>query len=203
MVIGPRTLVAVACYGCRSGKCRGSTLRRLAQRRGPVFPGVDRGFAAHTVRRLFPHHFAELRRWRVAIDKIVRHINAELEGQREAVVVQTAAQKDAFRIAHLRVAMADGLFRQRRGVDRRNQRVVSCRKGVRIHALQARARQCQWHKQVAVTLQPLHHCRWHHAHQPLQVCLGVKRTVQAAQRGKAQTIGRHGGAALVCSVPGR
>ncbi len=72
------------------------------------FPCVLAGFAAHLCLGLRPGERGEALRNAGGLDKIVRHVDEELEGQAEAVFNQARGEEDGLGGAENGVAMADG-----------------------------------------------------------------------------------------------
>ena len=76
------------------------------------FPCILAGFAAHLCLSLRPGESREAIGNARGLDKIMRHIDEELEGEAEAVFNETRGDEDGLRIAEGSVAMADGAVAQ-------------------------------------------------------------------------------------------
>ena len=80
-------------------------------------PGVLAGFAAHLRLGLRPGQRGEALGNAGGFDKVVRHVDEELEGQAEAVFDQARGDEDGLGGAEGGVAMADGAVAELDGVD--------------------------------------------------------------------------------------
>ena len=124
---------------------------RLCQRAAVLgaaagLPGVLAGFAADLGLGLRPGERGKALRNAGGLDKVVGHVDEELEGQAEAVLDQARGEKDRLGGAEDGVAMADGAVAQIDGVAGSDHGVVGVGDGQRNKVIGAvlRARPRAW-----------------------------------------------------------
>ena len=113
--------------------CRRERFVRSAHVLGAAagLPGVLTGFAAHLGLGLLPGQGGKALGDAGGLDKVVGHVDEELEGQAEAVLDQAGGEKDGLGGAEDGVAMADGAVAQIDGVAGRDHGVVGVGDGQR------------------------------------------------------------------------
>ncbi len=125
-------------------------------------PGVLAGFAAHLGLGLRPGQRGKALRNARGLDKVVGHVDEELEGQAEAVLDQPRGEKDRLGRAEDGVAMADGAVAQIDGVAGRDHDLAGVGDGQR-------------NKVIGAVVERGRERGRHGAHQPLQVRIGDAR----------------------------
>ena len=139
-------------------------------------PGVLAGFTADLGLGLLPGERGKALRDAGGIDKVVGHVDEELEGQAEAVLDQARGEKDGLGGAEDGVAMADGAVAQIDGVAGRDHGVVGVGDG-------------QGDKVIGAVVERGRERGRHGADQPLEV--GI-RDARLAPHGVVNSVGSLG-----------
>ena len=122
--IGERRLEESVARALVDSLLAGARVLRAAAR----LPRILAGFAAHLRLGLRPDQRRKALGNARGFNKVVRHVDEELEGQPEAIFYQPRGKKDGLRRAEDRIAMADGAIAQVDGVRRARSWSRRCRR---------------------------------------------------------------------------